>query len=102
LQDPGGKSSAHPHELSDLQHGTKYGMQAFVHDDALHPEPPLLPLPLLLPPLLDVVRAAHAFAWHVWLLAVQSWHVAPLVPHAVSSVPPLHAPVESQQPLAHV
>ena len=62
MQEPRGKSSAHPHELSDLQHCTKYGTQTFVHDDALHPEPPLLPLPLLLPPPLDVVRAAQAFA----------------------------------------
>lgn len=90
--------------MSDLQHCTKYGTQRFVHDDALHPEPllPLLLLPLLLLLLLDVVGVVHAFAWHVWPSESQSWQEAPPVPHTVSSEPPAHAPVESQQPLVHV
>ena len=56
MQEPRGKRSAHPQEPFDLQHCTKYGMHTFVHDEALHDDPPLL-----LPPLLPDGGAAHAF-----------------------------------------
>ena len=46
----------------------------------------------------------HPPALHVWLVRVQSMHVAPAAPHTVSVTPGWHVPFESQQPLqdAHV
>jgi hypothetical protein len=42
--------------------------------------------------------AEHAPEVHNWPIIAQSVHVAPLVPQALSEVPPAHVPFASQQP----
>lgn len=71
--------------------------------EATQPPPPLDEDDDADDPLLELVEpGAQAPALHVPLLIVQSVHVAPLVPQAVSMPAVWQVPVLSQQPPAHV
>jgi len=98
LQGPGGKRSAHPHVLSDLQHWTKYGTQRLEHEDTSHVGPPASGGGGVG----DGDGAWHALDWHVCPAGEQSWHALPPPPHASSVTPSRQVPLGSQQPLVQV